>query len=81
MIGAQSNDPNEKGGALLTGIISVLECFNGEGTSLGIIRNRLRSFDREQIKTGIEHLVKTGAVIERSYKDSRNREKIKYVKK
>lgn len=81
VIGSQSNDSAEKGSALLTGIMSVLQSFGADGVTIGIIRNRLRSFTREQVDAGVEHLVSNGSIAEHRYRDSRNREQIRYIAK
>lgn len=79
VIGAQSSDSTEKGSALLVGITSVLKSFGSDGTTMGIIRNRLRSFDRQQVEAGIKHLVDGGRVLEHRYRDGRNREQVKFI--
>lgn len=82
VIGANSNDSTEKGSAILGGIIDVIRAHGDDGVTAGIIRNRLRSFTRDQVDAGIAHLVEQdGRVKMVEYRDGRNRIQKKYLLK
>src|SRR5699024_6808249 len=69
VIGAQSSDSTEKCSALQVDITSVLKSFGSDRTTRGIIRNRRRSFDRQEGQAGIKRLVDGGRVREHRYRD------------
>ena len=70
--GSTSLDREERGDALLENITRLL-ADHKQGLGIGVIRNRLRLFSRENIEAALAHLKAKGAVDEVEYKDSRNR--------
>jgi len=70
--GTTSLDREERGDALLENITRLL-ADHKQGLGLGVIRNRLRLFSRENIEAALAHLKGKGIVSDQEYKDSRNR--------
>lgn len=80
MIGADSKDTDERSQGMLAGVRSLVESMP-DGVGLGIVRNRLRSYQNpEGIAKCLAWLEERGEIESFEYTDTRNRKHKKYRK-
>lgn len=77
ILGADSNDDEERSAGLIEGVTSVISSYP-DGIGAGVIRNRNKKYGATNVNNCIKWLVAQDRVGEIVYRDSRNREQTKY---